>query len=68
MESKNLYKQSDQVTGYIFDFALGTLFHFFPRTGPQFVSIHSLHKISKYKGKEGETPRLNKLGPVRGKK
>ncbi len=26
------------------------------------VSIHSLHKISKYKGKEGETPRLNKLG------
>ena len=27
-----------------------------------FVSIHSLHKISKYKGKEGETTRLNKLG------
>jgi transcription-repair coupling factor (superfamily II helicase) len=27
-----------------------------------FVSIHSLHKISKYKGKEGEVPRLNKLG------
>ena len=27
-----------------------------------FVSIHSLHKVSKYKGKEGETPRLNKLG------
>jgi transcription-repair coupling factor (superfamily II helicase) len=27
-----------------------------------FVSIHSLHKISKYKGKENETPRLNKLG------
>ena len=27
-----------------------------------FVSIHSLHKISKYKGKEGEPPRLNKLG------
>ncbi len=27
-----------------------------------FVSIHSLHKISKYKGKEGETPKLNKLG------
>lgn len=27
-----------------------------------FVSIHSLHKISKYKGKEGESPRLNKLG------
>ena len=27
-----------------------------------FVSIHSLHKISKYKGKEGEAPRINKLG------
>ena len=27
-----------------------------------FVSIHSLHKISKYKGKEGEPPRVNKLG------
>lgn len=27
-----------------------------------FVSIHSLHKLSKYKGKEGEAPRLNKLG------
>ncbi|NLI63270.1 MAG: transcription-repair coupling factor [Bacteroidales bacterium] len=27
-----------------------------------FVSIHSLHKISKYRGKEGEEPRLNKLG------
>ena len=27
-----------------------------------FVSIHSLHKISKYKGKEGEAPKLNKLG------
>ena len=27
-----------------------------------FVSIHSLHKISKYKGKEGEEPHLNKLG------
>ena len=27
-----------------------------------FVSIHALHKISKYKGKEGEPPRLNKLG------
>lgn len=26
------------------------------------VSIHSLHKVSKYKGKEGEMPRLNKLG------
>jgi transcription-repair coupling factor (superfamily II helicase) len=27
-----------------------------------FVSIHNLHKISKYKGKDGEPPRLNKLG------
>ena len=27
-----------------------------------FVSIHSLHKLSKYRGKEGEPPRLNKLG------
>jgi transcription-repair coupling factor (superfamily II helicase) len=27
-----------------------------------FVSIHSLHKVSKYKGKENEPPRLNKLG------
>ena len=27
-----------------------------------FVSIHSLHKVSKYKGKEGEEPRINKLG------
>ncbi len=27
-----------------------------------FVSIHALHKISKYKGKEGEDPKLNKLG------
>ncbi len=27
-----------------------------------FVSIHSLHKISKYRGKDGEPPRLNKLG------
>lgn len=27
-----------------------------------FVSIHSLHKISKYKGREGEEPQLNKLG------
>ena len=26
------------------------------------VSIHSLHKISKYKGKEGETPRISHLG------
>ena len=27
-----------------------------------FVSIHSLHKVSKYKGKDGEPPRMNKLG------
>ncbi len=27
-----------------------------------FVSIHSLHKISKYRGKDGEQPRINKLG------
>ncbi|WP_083631469.1 transcription-repair coupling factor [Labilibacter marinus] len=26
------------------------------------VSIHSLHRISKYKSKEGEPPRINKLG------
>ena len=31
-----------------------------------FVSIHSLHKISKYKSKEGETPRINKLGSLVG--
>jgi transcription-repair coupling factor (superfamily II helicase) len=27
-----------------------------------FVSIHSLHKISKYSGKEGEPPAISKLG------
>ena len=27
-----------------------------------FVSIHALHKVSKYKGKDGEPPHLNKLG------
>jgi len=27
-----------------------------------FVSIHSLHKISKYRGKDNEPPRLSKLG------
>ena len=27
-----------------------------------YVSIHALHKISKYKGKEGEPPRLNRIG------
>ncbi|MEG1575021.1 MAG: transcription-repair coupling factor, partial [Bacteroidales bacterium] len=26
-----------------------------------FVSIHALHKLSKYRGKEGEAPRINKL-------
>lgn len=27
-----------------------------------FVPIHSLHKLAKYRGKEGEPPRINKLG------
>ena len=27
-----------------------------------YVSIHSLHKVSKYKGKEGESPRISHLG------
>ncbi len=27
-----------------------------------FVSIHSLHKLAKYRGKEGVEPRINKLG------
>lgn len=27
-----------------------------------FISVHSLHKISKYRSKEGEAPRINKLG------
>ncbi|MBO4565266.1 MAG: transcription-repair coupling factor [Bacteroidaceae bacterium] len=27
-----------------------------------YVSIHALNKVSKYKGKEGEAPRLNRLG------
>jgi len=27
-----------------------------------YVSIHSLHKVSKYKGKEGEPPRISHLG------
>ena len=27
-----------------------------------FVSIHSLHKVSKYKGKDGEPPHISKLG------
>ena len=27
-----------------------------------YVSIHALHKLSKYRSKEGETPKLNRLG------
>ena len=27
-----------------------------------FVSVHGLHKISKYRSKDGETPKINKLG------
>lgn len=27
-----------------------------------FISVHSLHKISKFKGKDGEAPRITKLG------
>ncbi|MBP3473119.1 MAG: transcription-repair coupling factor [Paraprevotella sp.] len=27
-----------------------------------FVSIHALHKVSKYKGRDGEPPRMNRLG------
>ncbi len=27
-----------------------------------YVSIHSLHKVSKYKGREGELPRISRLG------
>ena len=27
-----------------------------------YVSIHSLHRISKYKGREGESPKIHKLG------
>ena len=30
--------------------------------GTIYVSIHALHKVSKYKGKEGEPPRISKLG------
>ena len=26
------------------------------------VSIHALHKLSKYRGKEGVAPKINKLG------
>ena len=34
----------------------------YDKSGSIFVSIHSLHKVSKYKGKEGEAPRISKLG------
>ena len=27
-----------------------------------FVSIHALHKVSKYKGKDGEPPKISRLG------
>lgn len=27
-----------------------------------YVSIHSLHRISKYSGKEGTLPKMNKIG------
>ena len=30
--------------------------------GAIYVSIHALHKVSKYKGKDGEPPRMSKLG------
>lgn len=35
---------------------------FYQNNDTLLVSIHSLHKISKYKGKEGEPPRIHKLG------
>ena len=34
----------------------------FQRDDVVFVSIHSLHKVSKYKGRDGEAPRLSRLG------
>ena len=34
----------------------------YDKSGSIFVSIHALHKVSKYKGKEGEAPRISKLG------
>ena len=42
--------------------SLKELNQFTPGEDVVFVSIHSLHKVSKYKGKDGEAPRLNKLG------
>ena len=35
---------------------------FYKNDDTVFVSIHNLHKISKYKGKEGEAPSVSKLG------
>ena len=32
------------------------------KSGEIYVSIHSLHKLSKYRGREGEAPRLSTLG------
>lgn len=34
----------------------------FQRDDVVFVSIHSLYKVSKYKGRDGEAPRLSRLG------
>ena len=34
----------------------------YAREDTVFVSIHALHRVSKYKGKEGEAPRLSSLG------
>ena len=34
----------------------------YDRDDTVYVSIHALHKVSKYKGKEGEPPRLSRLG------
>ena len=34
----------------------------YDRSDAVYVSIHSLHKVSKYKGKEGEPPRISRLG------
>lgn len=34
----------------------------YQRDDTVYVSIHALHKVSKYKGKEGEPPRLSRIG------
>ncbi|MCD8266200.1 MAG: transcription-repair coupling factor [Prevotellaceae bacterium] len=34
----------------------------YQRDDAVFVSIHALHKVSKYKGREGEQPRVSRLG------